>query len=77
MNREYLSIFGYYSLVIYILCSYILLINSIKRFHDINKSGWNSLFLIIPYFDILILIGLLIMPGTIGDNQYGIDSKID
>ncbi len=41
---------------------------SIRRTHDVNKSGW---FNFIPLYSFL----LLIRDGTKGDNQYGPDPR--
>jgi preprotein translocase subunit SecG len=44
-----------------------------KRFHDLGKSGWHSLLLIIPIYNIYVILGLLLQTGTEGQNQYGDD----
>ncbi|MCG6551479.1 MAG: DUF805 domain-containing protein [Candidatus Magnetominusculus sp. LBB02] len=41
---------------------------SIRRLHDVEKSGW---FLLIPIYPIV----LAFMEGTKGDNKYGPDPK--
>jgi uncharacterized membrane protein YhaH (DUF805 family) len=41
---------------------------SIRRMHDVNKSGW---FILIPIYSFI----LIIMSGTKGDNKYGSDPK--
>jgi uncharacterized membrane protein YhaH (DUF805 family) len=43
-----------------------LLIQAVKRVHDVNKSG---LFFLIPFYNIL----LLLSKGTKGSNDYGVD----
>lgn len=47
------------------LCIF-LLIQGIKRAHDVDKSGW---YFLIPFLNII----LIFMPGTRGPNNYGID----
>ena len=42
-----------------------------RRLHDSNKTGWFSLVLLVPCIGALILIILLLLPGTPGDNNYG------
>ena len=42
----------------------------IRRMHDINKSGW---FLLVPIYSFI----LTLTGGTVGDNKYGPDPKID
>ncbi len=52
-------------LTIYILSCYV------KRWHDMDKSGWMVLTLFIPLANIIILLLLLILPGTEGINRFG------
>jgi uncharacterized membrane protein YhaH (DUF805 family) len=40
----------------------------VRRLHDVNKSGW---FLLIPLYNLV----LLVTPGTVGPNEYGLDPK--
>lgn len=47
----------------------------VKRLHDMNKSGWTYLFLFIPLFNIVWAFMMLLMDGTVGENQYGPDPK--
>jgi uncharacterized membrane protein YhaH (DUF805 family) len=54
----------------------LIVINSmfcIQRFHDLNKSGWYYLGLIVPIFNVYLFLGLLLQTGTEGTNQYGGD----
>ncbi len=46
-----------------------------KRFHDRGKSGWYFFFLIIPLYNLYVLIMLIFADGDIGDNEYGTDPK--
>lgn len=46
---------------------------SIRRMHDLNKSGWWLLISLIPYVDIIFSIYVIFAPGTRGDNRYGAD----
>ena len=48
---------------------------TIRRLHDINKSGWNLLFMLIPLFGAVYIIILNILKGTDGDNKYGAPSN--
>jgi uncharacterized membrane protein YhaH (DUF805 family) len=44
----------------------------VKRWHDINKSGWWVLILLVPIIGGLIaLIANGFLPGTKGENEYG------
>jgi uncharacterized membrane protein YhaH (DUF805 family) len=44
---------------------------SVRRLHDIDKSGWWILLGIIPVIGWIILIYWYVQPGTPSDNQYG------
>jgi uncharacterized membrane protein YhaH (DUF805 family) len=44
---------------------------SVRRLHDINKSGWMILVSLIPIIGFIWLLILFIMEGTPGENQYG------
>lgn len=42
-----------------------------KRLHDLGKSGWISLVLIIPAFGLIAVVFLLVARGDDDHNQYG------
>lgn len=48
---------------------------SVRRLHDIGKSGWWLLISFIPFFGGLILLYFYILNGQPHDNQYGKDPK--
>ena len=48
---------------------------TIRRLHDINKSGWNLLWMLIPLLGAIYIIILNILKGTDGDNKYGAPSN--
>ncbi|MDL2223732.1 DUF805 domain-containing protein [Bacteroidales bacterium OttesenSCG-928-M06] len=48
---------------------------SVRRLHDINKSGWWLLISFIPLIGGIWLLVLLCTAGTVGSNQYGSDPK--
>lgn len=56
-----------------ILILYVQTILYIKRFHDLNWSGWNVVGLLIPLVDIYLLIYLIFIRGSSGKNKYGLD----
>ena len=66
--------------LIFILTILGLLIPSIaalvRRLHDIDKSGWWALLLIIPIAGLALLV-LACIDGTKGDNRFGPDPKAD
>ncbi|WP_230279777.1 DUF805 domain-containing protein [Croceicoccus sp. Ery15] len=43
----------------------------VRRFHDMDKSGLLALLNLIPYFGLLVVYVMMMLPGTEGDNQYG------
>ena len=45
----------------------------VRRLHDIGKSGWWLLLILIPLIGAIILLIWLIRKGTEGDNAYGPD----
>ena len=48
---------------------------SVRRLHDIGKSGWSLLLLLIPIIGAIILIIWDVKEGDKGTNQYGPDPK--
>lgn len=69
---EYLSIL----FVLYILFSFLPTIAiTVRRLHDIGKSGYFILVLLIPYIGIFWIFLLTIISGNEGENKYGYDPK--
>ena len=48
---------------------------SVRRLHDIDKTGWWILIGFIPLIGTIILLIFAFLPGTAGDNKYGADPK--
>jgi len=46
---------------------------SVRRLHDIDKSGWNILWFSIPIVGFIVRIIWLCRRGTVGDNRFGHD----
>jgi Tfp pilus assembly major pilin PilA len=46
----------------------------IQRLHDLNKSGWMSLLLLVPLANIYIIVLLIFFKGTPGRNDYGLQA---
>ena len=44
---------------------------SVRRLHDVNKSGWMILVSLIPVIGWIWLLILMVTEGTPGENQYG------
>ena len=67
------------ALVIFVIVVLGLIIPSlavqIRRLHDQNMSGWWALLNLIPYLGGLVLLVLMLIPGTKGPNRFGPDPK--
>ena len=50
---------------------------SVRRLHDVNRSGWWLLIGLIPVVGILVLIYFCIQDSTAGTNAYGLNPKSD
>ncbi|HWQ71876.1 MAG TPA: DUF805 domain-containing protein [Desulfitobacteriaceae bacterium] len=48
---------------------------SVRRLHDIGKSGWFILISLIPIIGCIWLLILMCQDGNAGDNKYGPDPK--
>jgi uncharacterized membrane protein YhaH (DUF805 family) len=53
--------------------SVIILLQGIKRFHDLNRPGIHFLFLLIPIYGLYIGLLLMFKKGTTGSNDFGED----
>ncbi len=71
MLGTYGALSGIYGLAIFIPS----LAVSVRRLHDIGKSGWMILVALIPVIGFIWLLVLYIMEGTPGENQYGANPK--
>lgn len=60
-----------FTLLIFIPAIWIMLANTVKRFHDMGRSGWYYLFSIIPIINIGVAIYLGFYKGEDCDNRYG------
>lgn len=45
----------------------------VRRFHDQNRSGWFALINLVPYIGPIIVLVMMALPGTEGENEYGFD----
>lgn len=67
------GLFGIISIILYILVIYSSIVLQIKRWHDLDKSGWFTLLGFVPLVGIVCFIYILFVVGTKGDNQFGKD----
>lgn len=56
------------SMIMNLLFGVFLIIQGVKRMHDVDKNGWH---LFIPFYNLV----LSLMDGTSGQNRYGEDPK--
>ena len=71
------ELFGVYSivLVLFFLGTFIPgLAVTVRRLHDINKSGWNYLFVFVPFGSIILLVWMC-TEGHQMPNRHGLDPK--
>lgn len=62
--------------LLFVLVSFIpALAASVRRLHDQDKSGWFLLLQFIPYVGGIIIIVLMCIDGTKGENRFGPDPK--
>jgi uncharacterized membrane protein YhaH (DUF805 family) len=70
-SSGYLSLLGTFALAVPSFAV------SVRRLHDVNKSGWFLLIAIIPLVGIIWLFILECTEGTRGENNYGSDPKAE
>ncbi|MBT9395451.1 DUF805 domain-containing protein [Hymenobacter sp. NST-14] len=58
-----------------VLATVIVVIQSIKRLHDLNLSGWWGLLLLMPWIGYGLGIGMQLVEGSSGPNRFGPDPK--
>ena len=44
---------------------------AVRRLHDVNKTGWNLLWVVVPLVGLVYLFVLFVTEGTQGRNKYG------
>ncbi len=59
------------ALIFFIPSIWVAFATYVKRWHDLNKSGWMVLTLFIPFLNFLVILYLGLAPGTVGSNKYG------
>lgn len=74
-NDAYLA--GFLSLIYSVFLFLPFIAVTARRLHDIDKSAWWLLLNFIPVIGGIILLILLIKPGTDAANKYGADPKIE
>jgi len=69
------SSYGPFSIVCLLLLLIPIYVIDVRRLHDVDKSGWMLLLLILPYIGWIWLLILFCREGTPGRNKYGLDPK--
>jgi uncharacterized membrane protein YhaH (DUF805 family) len=59
---------GYIAMLVF---SFIIVI---QRLHDLNKSGWMSLLMLVPLVNIYLMVLVIFFKGTPGRNDYGLQT---
>ncbi len=74
-----LGLLGGTGLIVFLLLALAVLIPSVavtvRRFHDLDKSGWFYLLNFIPYVGPIIVFVMMCLEGTRGPNRFGPDPK--
>ena len=47
-----------------------------RRWHDIGRDGWTTLFFFVPFLNIFAIYWVLLSKGQTGDNKYGSEDKV-
>jgi len=62
--------------ILFLLTFTALISTTVRRLHDINKSGWLFFLRFIPFIGEIIFLILMCKKGTQGPNKYGFPSTI-
>ena len=65
---------GFGSLLMFILYLPVVLVTfviTIRRLHDLDRTGWQSTLLLIPIINLIIIVALMLVPGDQQANRYG------
>jgi len=49
---------------------------TVRRLHDVNRTGWLALLWFVPVFGWVYLVLLLAQPGDQGDNSHGVSTEV-
>lgn len=66
-----LEIFKFLGICYFIIAFWIMIATCVKRCQDLNKSGWMTIFIFIPFANIFFLFYLGFFSGTVGTNKFG------
>ncbi len=57
--------------IVTIVSTVVGVIFAIRRFHDMNASGWWSISVLVPLVNFIAMLALIFVPGKAGVNDYG------
>lgn len=63
---------GVFMLIAIVASLYLSFVFAIQRLHDLNKSGWLSILMIVPLINLILILFLWFAPGTKGANDFGL-----
>lgn len=72
-NPDAVPSIGMYSTIFSLLMLYPSIAVGVKRCHDRNRTGWFLLISLIPLVNLWVMVELLFLKGTDGQNEYGAD----
>lgn len=61
------------SSLIMLAAAVLAIFQTIKRWHDLDRSGWHTLLMLLPLFNFLVGLFLTFKKGTAGPNRFGED----
>jgi len=61
------------SSLIMLAAAVLAIFQTIKRWHDLDRSGWHTLLMLLPLFNFLVGLFLTFKKGTAGANRFGED----
>ena len=67
LPRNFLVLVGIFLLVTFLPT----LAVSVRRFHDMDRTGWWILIELVPYIGFIVTFFWYMVPGTDGDNRFG------
>lgn len=68
---------GVIAFIVWVIVILLHAFSTVKRLHDINKSGVHYWLGLIPIYNIYLAVVLFTRRGTVGDNAYGADNFSD
>ncbi|MBX0291990.1 DUF805 domain-containing protein [Hymenobacter sp. HSC-4F20] len=61
---------------LWLLATALVAILAVRRLHDVGRSGWYALLLLVPVFNALLLVLLLLQPGLSRPTRHGVATRL-